>query len=303
MKFEVLVLGTNAALPVRDKITSAQIVNAGDNLYLLDCGEGTQMKLAKYRVKRNKIKAIFITHLHGDHLFGLPGLLTSLGHHHRKEKLFIFGPVGIARFVNVVLETCRAFLGYEIEVRETDTTIPQSIYKDNKINIRTIPLKHRVPTNGYLLTEEPRPYNIDVEKIKKYRLSVEQIKSVKAGNNLLLSDGTFLNWQELIIPPLKLRSYAYCTDTIYDESIVPMIEGVDLLYHETTYLDDMTSEAADRMHSTISEAAKIARLAGVNKLLTGHYSGRYDGLNAFLEAGKKIFKNTLIAEEGLVVSV
>ena len=303
MKFEVLILGTNAALPLNNKITSAQVLNADEYLYLLDCGEGTQMKLEKYKVRKNKIKAIFISHLHGDHLFGLPGLLTSFGHYHRKDPLHIFGPEGITQYIRVILDTCQAFLGYEIRIVETDACTTQIIYSDQKIQVSTIPLKHRIPTNGYLIRQAERPFNLDGEKIRKYKLSIEQIKQVKAGKDIYLNDGTMMIWQDLTLSPVKQKAYAYCTDTVYDESIVPLIKGVDLLYHETTYLDDMNAEAQQRMHSTISDAAKIAELAGAGKLLTGHYSGRYLNTNVFLEAGKKLFEPTFLSYEGLVIQI
>jgi ribonuclease Z len=303
MKFEVLILGTNAALPHNNKITSAQVLNADEYLYLLDCGEGTQMKLEKFKVRKNKIKAIFISHLHGDHFFGLPGLLTSFGHHHRKDPLHIFGPVGITRYVQVVLDTCQAFLGYDVRIVETDTATSQIIYTDQKIQVSTIPLKHRIPTNGYLIRQVERPYNLDGEKIKKYNLSIEQIRQIKDGKDIYLSEGNRLRWQDMTLTPVKQKAYAYCTDTVYDETIVALINGVDLLYHETTYLDDMSKEAQERMHSTISDAAKIAVLAGAGKLLTGHYSGRYLTTDDFLHAGKKLFEPTLLSYEGLVIPI
>lgn len=302
MKFQVLVLGTNAALPLKGKITSAQILNADDNLYLLDCGEGTQMKIEQYRIKRNRIKAVFISHLHGDHCYGLPGLLTSLSHHHRKTPLHIFGPAGIRNFVEVVLECSNAYLGFEIHIHETDTTQHSKIFEDQHIEVFTIPLVHRVPTCGYLIRQRIRGRNLKEDAIREYHLTIPQIKQAKKGEDIQTAMGIIPN-AELTKDPQKPRSYAYCTDTVYHPEMIPLIKDVDVLYHETTYLDDLESEAAARMHSTISQAARIAVAANAGRLLAGHFSGRYADVRVFEQAGKALFANILAAEEGLVVDI
>ncbi|MBK9257690.1 MAG: ribonuclease Z [Saprospiraceae bacterium] len=298
MKFELLVLGTNAAIPTNGGITSAQLLNINENLFLLDCGEGTQLKLDFYKIKRNKITAIFISHLHGDHFFGLPGLLTSFGHFHRNKELQIFGPKGLKKFIDTTLATCQAHLGYELIISEVDTEKYQMIYENKDVVVFTIPLKHRIPTTGFLFREKKGPGNIRKEIIEKYQPSIQQILEIKDGKDLNLQDGNILLNKEIIAQQRPTRSYAYCTDTIYTEDIIPLIKGVDMLYHETTYLDDLQAEATERMHSTISDAARIANAAGVGKLLTGHYSSRYKNAEKFKDYGSKLFINTCVSREG-----
>ncbi|MBC7886237.1 MAG: ribonuclease Z, partial [Saprospiraceae bacterium] len=289
--FSITILGSNAAIPGKDSITSAQLITIRDHLYLMDCGEGTQMKLQKYHIKRNKIEAIFISHLHGDHLFGLPGLLTSYTHFQRKLPLKIIGPTGLKLFVETVINLSHAFIDFDIEITELDTDACISVYQDNQVEVYAFPLNHRILTYGYKYVERISKRNIQPEMIGKYGLTYEQIKGIKSGLDVVLTDGMILKNEELIIPLLPPRSYAYCSDTMFDRTILPNIESVDVLYHETTYLDDMALKAVERKHSTPSDAATIAYEAKAGALILGHFSTRYERTHAFLEQACRIFPN------------
>jgi len=303
LTFNITILGTNAALPVRDSITSAQIVNVHDQLYVVDCGEGMQSKLQKYRIKRNRIQAVFISHLHGDHVFGLPGLLTSYAHFQRKNPIFIIGPKGIREFVETCLRLSQSYIDFEVHFREMEHEGSVLIYEDSKVKVSAFPLHHRISTYGFRFDEMTSGYNIKPEKIKELGLTTDQIKAVKRGDNLLMADGKMILNEEMVYKKTKARSYVYCSDTAYDESIVDYISEADVLYHEATYLSDMVVQAKERMHSTVQDAAKIATLAGVGKLVLGHFSTRYLNREDFLIQGKLEFNEVILAEEGKVIEI
>lgn len=297
MKFEVLITGINSAIPQAGRHPSSQIVNYNDRLCLIDCGEGTQLQLAKYKVKKNKISDIFISHLHGDHCYGLPGLLTTMSLQNRQHKLNIHGPIGVKTFLDGVFEASRAHLSYECDIFEYDHMIPNSIDIHQHLRVQTFPLDHRIPTMGYRFQEINAYQNIDPEKITKYNLTIEEINLAKALKPIN-RNGELIMPDDVLFPPNKLRAYAYCSDTAYDERIVPYISDADLLYHETTYLDELKHLAAERKHSTLEEAARIARLASVGGLISGHYSSRYTDLTEFENRGKVYFDNFMLGIEG-----
>lgn len=303
MTFNFTILGTNAALPERDTITSAQVVNVRDHLYVVDCGEGMQSKLQKYRIKRNRIQAVFISHLHGDHVFGLPGFLTSYAHYQRKNPIYIIGPKGIREFVETCLRLSQAYIDFEVHFREMDHEGCALIYEDSKVKVSAFPLHHRISTYGFRFDEKIDEHNIRPEKIKELGLTTDQIKAVKRGDNLLMADGKMILNDEMVYKKTKSRSYVYCSDTAYDEKIVEYISEADVLYHEATYLSDMMVQAKERMHSTVQDAAKIATLAGVGKLVIGHFSTRYLNREHFLREGKMAFSEVILAEEGKVIDI
>jgi len=303
MKFEVLILGSLAAMPQRDLITSSQILNVDDHLFLTDCGEGTQMKIEKYKVSRKKIEAVFISHLHGDHVFGLPGLITSMSHHHRTSTLTIIGPKGIEELVLTIMRLSSSYLSFDLKFIEIIEDCFQHVFENEQITVKAFPLKHRITTFGYLFTQKPGRLNIKEELIKKYHLSFEQIRTIKNGGKVTLDNENIYEASFFTYPPVKSKSYAYCSDTIYDESIIPYIWEVDLLYHESTYLDDLREQALQRMHSTALEAATIASKANVKKLLIGHFSSRYLSLEPFSAEIRSIFEASYLGVEGSLHSV
>ena len=298
LPFELTILGVNAATPAFGRHPSAQILQVQEKYYLVDCGEGTQMQMLNFGVKRSKINQIFISHLHGDHVYGLIGLLTSLGLNGRTAALEIFSPGGLKEMIDIQISYSGGGLPYPIQFHEVDTTQNTIIFEDQLVRVYSIPLQHRVPTNGFLFTEKERPRNIIGDKIKEYKIPYQVIPSIKSGADFTLPDGRVVPNEELTIAPPIPRSYAYCSDTRFTESIIPLIKGVDLLYHEATFCSDAKEQAEVSMHSTAQEAATIALKAGVGKLILGHFSSRYRDLSLFKEEAIKIFPESIIGEEG-----
>lgn len=304
MHFELTVLGCNAALPANGRHPSAHILNCQDQLFLIDCGEGTQIQLTRYRVRVNRIRAIFISHLHGDHFFGLIGLLTSLSLNGRKKKLLVFSPPGLKPIIDLQLKTSGTHLCFELEFEEIKAhKEPHRIYENGSVEAFAFPLIHRIQTVGFLFREKPFPLNVDPERLAEYEVPVEQIPSLKAGKDFITSDGRRIPNSRITLPPLLPRSFAYCSDTRFTESILPWIKGVDLLYHEATFAEDKRLQAEETYHSTAAQAATIARKAGVRTLLIGHFSSRYLHVEPLLEEARAIFPETYPAEEGRVYSV
>ena len=301
--FQLQILGCNSALPANNRFPSAQVLNIREQLFLIDCGEGTQIQMSKFAVKRNRINQIFISHLHGDHVFGLAGLITSYNHFGRSNPLSIFAPPGIEEMIDTQLRCSGSILNFELNFIEVDPTIEKNIFTNEVVEVHTIPLTHRVPTCGYLFKEKFEHRNIDKQKIEEHQLSVEEIKKIKNGEGIVLSDLGFVECEFFLLPERKTRSFAYCSDTVYKESIVPQIMEVDLLYHETTFCEEHKDRADTTLHTTAKQAAQIAKLAKAGKLITGHYSSRYVDLSCILEEAKSIFPETELGIEGLVFSV
>ncbi len=301
MNFSLKILGVNAALPNVDTITSAQILNSNHHLYLIDCGEGTQMKMLKHQIKKNKIRAVFISHLHGDHIFGLPGLLTSFAHTQRKEPLKIIGPPGIKAFIETVLRLSASHIPFDMVIEEPDDiSIP--VYQDENIIVTAIPLQHRVPTFGYIFRQTEKR-SIIPEMIEKHGLTYDEIKALKSGEAIRTGAEYISPDDESILIRQPSRSYAYCSDTVYDETLPNRIRDVDTLYHEATYLHDLRHLADQRMHCTALDAALTARNASVQKLILGHFSTRYFDLNPLLEEAKQVFDHVVLAQEGMEIDV
>ncbi|NNF34300.1 MAG: ribonuclease Z [Saprospiraceae bacterium] len=303
MNYSVKLLGTSSAMPSRGRFPSSQFIQLSDWCGLIDCGEGAQIQMNNFHIKRNKIKHIFISHLHGDHVFGLPGLLGSYNHFNRKDPLIIYGPSGIKKMIDTIAEVSGAHYNYQLEIIELDHSQAGCIAISDKISIIHFPLKHRIPTIGYRFNYNEESINIRKSSIEEYGLSIEEIKSIKSGNNLIRHDGEKITWKAVADIKVISKSYAYCSDTIYDLTIIPHIQSVDYLYHETTYLDGMELEAADRMHATLGQAADIAVKAGVGALITGHYSSRYANLKVFGEAAKELPLNVILGREGLQIDL
>jgi len=298
MKFELTILGCNSAIPAYNRFPTSQVLRVGHRLYLIDCGEGAQIRMGELAVRKNKINQIFISHLHGDHIFGLIGLLTSYSLGGREKPMDIFSPKGLKELIEVQIKYSESHLSYPLRFHEVDTNISKLIFEDGFIEVVSIPLIHRIPTTGYLFREKKPLLNIRPKQIKKYKLTVEQIVEIKNGADFINPEGVTIPNRELVLPPLLPRAYAYCSDTQYNESIIPIIRHADLLYHETTFLQDKLEQAKMTMHSTTVDAATIAKAAEVGQLITGHYSSRYEDLTMFEKETQAIFANTVIGMDG-----
>lgn len=298
MSFDIRILGANSAVPNKDRFPTCQCISLHNENIIIDCGEGAQINISKYRIKRSKICTILISHLHGDHIYGLPGLLNSFNLNGRTDSLQIFGPVGLDVYIQSVFKHTYVHLNYELKIYELAHSGMSKVYSHKRFDIFAFPMKHRIPTYGYLIRESDFEKNINPEMIEKYDLNIDQIKFVKEGKSIATKEGTIIPNEELILPIKEPRSYAYCSDTIYDEDLVPFLYKVDLLYHEATYLHDLQHKAEERMHATAKQAAQIAKAAEVGKLIIGHYSSRYDDLQGLEDEARNTFYHTDIARQG-----
>jgi len=261
------------------------------------------MKLLQYGVKRNRIDAIFISHLHGDHVFGLPGLLTSYAHFQRKSPLHIYGPKGIRELVETMIRLSEAFIDFEITITELSHDGMVAIYEDGIVSVSAFPLMHRIPTFGFRVDEKAGTYNIRAESIRTLGLTTDQIRAAKSGKDLLLASGKIIPNHEIVYQKSRLRSFVYCSDTAYDEGLAAYIKGADILYHEATYLEDLAIQAKERFHSTVLDAARLASMAGVGRLVIGHFSTRYLDKRQFQEEGRLEFGEITLGEEGKIISI
>jgi ribonuclease Z len=303
MSFSLTVLGSSSALPTSMRNPSAHVLNIHEHFYLIDCGEGTQMQLNKFKINLNKINNIFISHLHGDHLFGLFGLLSTYNLLNRKNDLHIYAHPEIKHTIKYYKDNFGENLCYNIIINPFKANISQLIFENKHITIETIPLKHRIPTVGFLFMEKEKQKNIRKELIKKYNILIKDIVKIKQGADYITSTGEIIRNEKLTLPPYKKRSFAYCSDTIYTERIIPKIYGVSLLYFETTFLDKDKKLAKLTYHMTASQAAKLAKKAEAERLLIGHFSARYKDVNLLVKEAKSIFKNTVAVEDGNVYTV
>ena len=291
-------------MPSRGRFPSSQYIHIGNWHGLIDCGEGTQIQLSNYRIRRNKISHIFISHLHGDHVFGLPGLLGSYNHFNRIKPLTIYGPPGLNKLINTIIDVSGAHYSYTLNIVELEWTVPGTFSINDNLKIQYFPLKHRVPTIGYRFDLNEDKINIIKESLNDLNLSIQEIRMIKKGKDVILNDGKLLKWDSVARRSKVRKSYAYCSDTIYDEDIISFIEHVDYLYHETTYLDGMESEASYRKHSTLGQAIKITQLAKAKNLITGHYSSRYKNLDDFIKVSESNEKLSLIiGREGMRINL
>lgn len=290
-------MGFNSAVPKRNIAPTAQLLEVHSRYFLIDCGEGTQVQLRKAKTKFSKINHIFISHLHGDHVFGLIGLISTFQLLGRETPLNIFGPKGIQDFIMNQLKHTQGRCGYPLRFTELTHKISEKIYEDGKVEVFTIPLDHRIYTNGYLFKEKPRLRKLNIEAVNNYP-EIEQCDyaNLKNGRDFELSNGEIIPNSKLTLEPEKSLSYAFCSDTRYKPDIVPIIKNVDLLYHESTFLSDLQDMAYATGHSTAREAATIARDANVGQLILGHFSNRYEDLTVMLDEAKPIFENTILPE-------
>ncbi|MFN0176281.1 MAG: ribonuclease Z [Saprospiraceae bacterium] len=295
---QLTILGNSSGGPFHGRHYTAQVLQVDNQVFLIDCGEGTQMQIFKYRVKVDTCKQIFISHLHGDHVFGLIGLITNWSHKKRTETLHIFSPPGLQELIETTIRVCGVRLSFEIEFHVVDASISAKVFETPKVEVWTIPLHHRSPTSGWLFREKPKPRNIRPEKIEEYGIPFGAIPAIKAGADFELPDGRLVPNAALTLDPHPQASYAFCSDTAFSESVAEIVRGVDLLYHEATFTNENAQEAETFFHATAAQAAEIARRAGVKRLILGHISGRYPDTAQHLAEARAVFENVEIAVEG-----
>ena len=301
--FNVLILGSGSAIPKKNKNHTAQLATFNGKHFLFDCGECTQIQLKKFGSSFQKIDAIFITHMHGDHYLGLPGLIFSMNLLGRQKKLKIIGPAGIKILLDFSFDQAQSRSAFPIEYIETNETEKQVVFEDEQVTIVSFPLKHKIPTTGYLMTVGRKKRKLLKEKLEKYNVPKQLRAGIADGRDFVLEGGKVIENSELTSDPERLRKFAFCTDTAYLEHIAKDIEGVDLMYHESTFLEADKKLAKEKRHSTAGQAAQIAKLSSAGKLLIGHFSNKYDSDSEFLSEARAIFSNTEIAKEGKVYEI
>lgn len=302
MKFEVTILGSGSAVPTIRRNPTAQVVTVNEQNYLIDCAEGTQMQMRRFEIGLQSIDQVFISHLHGDHYLGLPGYLQTLHLLGRTRLLTVYGPEPLGKLITDHFTITNSTPRYPLEFVATES-IHQKIFENKLVEVWTIPLKHKIKTTGFLFREKPKLRNIIISALKEYRIPVYWIQRIKEGEDLVQEDGTIIPNREMTLDPVAPRSYAFCSDTAYTESILPFIQGVDLLYHEASFLENLRDRAKETQHSTAQDAAKIAALAGVKKLALGHFSARYKETDEFLLESKPLFDNVIATEDGMIIPV
>ncbi len=295
------ILGNNSAIPAFDRFPTAQVLQSPEESYLIDCGEGTQMQLSRYKIRRSKINHIFISHLHGDHYFGLIGLITSMSLMSRTQDLHIYAPPALQTILQLQLDAASTVLSFKFYFHAITTE--GLIAENNRILVRAFPVKHRIECWGFLFSEKRNPRKIDPVRIQSFEIPSSFYEKLQKGEDYVTKKGTIVPNEEVTIAAPKPKTYGYCADTIYDEGLVDKIKGVDLLYHETTYLQDNEAKAAARFHSTTLQAGAIAQKAGVKKLLIGHFSAKYELLDPFLEEVVTVFPNTELAIDGVTYRI
>ena len=297
MKFELTILGSSSAVPTSDRYPTAQVLNVHERFFLIDCGEGTQIQIRRNKFRFSKINHIFISHLHGDHYYGLFGVISTMGLLGRKSDLHIYGPEKLKEILDFHTNILEEKTDFEIVFHVTNNDKQETIFEDKIITIDSFPLKHRVPTCGFLFREKPRPLNMRKGVIDFYNIPIKDIFSIKLGADFVNDEGKVILNTKLTEEAVKQRSYAFCSDTAYSEKIISSIKNVDLLYHEATFMDDLKQQAVKSQHSTCLQAATIAKKADVRKLIIGHYSTRYRNLKPLLKETKTVFINTELAIE------
>ena len=295
---KLTVLGCFSATPRKNTNPSAQVLDMGNNLFLIDCGEGTQVQLRKNRIKFNRIKHIFISHLHGDHYFGLAGLISTFRLLTREADLHIYAPKGLKEVITLQMKLADSWTNYKLIFHELSSKKSELIYEDDRVEVFTIPLNHRVYTNGFLFKEKPHERKLHIGKVEDAKIDRAYYRKLKQGFDVKNEDGIVIKNSEVTLAGPKPKSYAYCSDTAYHESIVPIVKNADVMYHEATFLDKLEHLAKKTKHATAKQAATIAKMANVSNLILGHFSTRYDDLSEFILEAREIFDNVILAEEG-----
>ncbi|MGG9972483.1 ribonuclease Z [Ferruginibacter sp. SUN002] len=291
------ILGNNSAVPAFDRHPTAQVLHTQEDGYLIDCGEGTQIQMSKYKIRRNKINHIFISHLHGDHYFGLIALLSSMNLAGRTQELHLYGPPALEDIIKLQMQVANNVFSYPFYFHPIIGA--GEIMNNNKLTVTCFPVKHRIECWGFLFREKKNPRKIDPERARSYEIPTSYYDKLQQGFDYTTKKGTIIPNSEVTVAASAPKSYAYCADTKYDESLAEIVKHVDLLYHESTYLKAHEDKAAMYFHSTTTQAAAVAKLAGVKKLLLGHFSSKYESLDDFLSEAKEVFDDTELAIEGV----
>lgn len=301
--FKVHILGCGSALPTLQHNASSQIVELREKLFMIDCGEGTQIQLRRSRIHFSKIIAVFISHLHGDHCFGLPGMISTFGMTGRTAPLHIYAPAAFEPILEQTLSFFCQGLEFKVVFHAVDTTQNKVVYEDRSLTVETIPLQHRIDCCGYLFREKPILPHIRRDMIDFYKIPISQINNIKAGADWVTAEGDVIANSRLTTPAEPARSYAYCSDTRYIKTLHELVKGVSTLYHESTYSAEDAERARLYWHSTSQDAAKVARDASVGKLLLGHFSARYNNESQLLDEAKEIFPNSYLTREGATFDI
>lgn len=302
-KFELHILGCGSALPTTRHFATSQVVNLRDKLFMIDCGEGAQMQLRKSRLKFSRLNHIFISHLHGDHCFGLMGLISTFGLLGRTAELHIHSPKGLEELLTPMLNFFCHTLAYKVIFHESDTRQTSVVYEDRSMTVTTIPLQHRIPCCGFLFAEKARPNHIIRDMVDFYKVPVYELNRIKNGSDYVTPEGEVIANTRLTRPSDPPRKYAYCSDTIFRPEIVKQLSGVDLLFHEATFAESELARAKETYHTTAAQAARIALEAGVRQLVIGHFSARYEDESILLKEASAVFPNTILAKENLCISL
>ncbi|AVM54097.1 ribonuclease Z [Bacteroides zoogleoformans] len=302
-KFDVHILGCGSALPTTRHFPASQIVDVRDKLFMIDCGEGAQLQFRKSRLKFSRLNHVFISHLHGDHCYGLLGLISTLNLLGRTAELHMHSPKGLEELLTPMLDFFNRQMSYKVLFHVFETKEPTLIYEDRSLTVTTIPLRHRMPCCGFLFAEKPRSNHIIRDMVDFYQVPVYELNRIKNGEDYVTPEGKIIPNHLLTRPAEPPRRYAYCSDTIYLPSVTGQIEGVDLLFHEATFAEADAPRAKETFHSTAAQAAEIAKAAGVKRLLIGHFSARYDDEMQLLQEASALFPETVLAKETLCVPV
>lgn len=303
MNNTVTILGCGSALPTRINYPSSQLLELRDKQFLIDCGEGCQIRMRQYAVKTNRLNHIFISHLHGDHCFGLIGLLSSFGMLDRTADMHIHAHPDLEKILRAQLDYFCEGMPYKVFFEPINPSRHELVYEDRSVEVYSIPLKHRVPCCGYLFAEKERERHIIREMIDAYQVPVREIARIKQGADFVTEDGRVISNERITTPASPAIRYAYCSDTAYSEKIIPWIEGVDCLYHEATFDSSLLPRAKETMHSTALQAAEIARMARVRQLIIGHFSARYTNQQLLLDEARSVFEATTLAKDGGVYKI
>ena len=295
---KLTILGCYAATPRTITNPTAQVLEIKNRMFLIDCGEGTQVQLRKNKIKFSKINHIFISHLHGDHFFGLVGLISTFTLLNRESDLHVYGPRGIKEIILLQLRYGNSFTGYNLFFHELQSKESVVLFEDEKVLVKTIPMNHRIYTNGFLFQEKNRERKLNIDKIQNLEIDVVYYQKIKYGGDITLADGLVIPNSAITFEPEHEKTYAFCSDTVYDEQLIPFIEGVDVLYHESTFLENEKHLAEKTKHSTAKQAAKMALRANVKQLVLGHYSTRYESIELFKEEAETVFPHVLLADDG-----
>ena len=301
--FKIHILGCGSALPTLQHNASSQIVEIRGKMFMVDCAEGTQIQLRRSKINFQRVQAVFISHMHGDHCFGLIGMISTFGLMGRTSRLAVCGPEALGPVLDMLMKTFCNDYSFEVRFHAVDTTKNVVVYEDRSLTVETIPLQHRIPCCGYLFREKPTLPHIRRDMIDFYEIPFSQINNIKAGADWTTPDDDIIPNSRLVTPAEKPRSYAYCSDTKYIPDLWKLVEGVSTLYHESTYASDYADRAKMYYHSTSQQAAMVARDAHVGKLLLGHYSARYNDESKLLNEARAIFPNTFLTNEGMTIDV